>query len=732
MTRDNRQILVNPHSSQEKIPAGALNLGEIGVQHNNVEDAALYVETVADSESASTVAKFITEKAIDSKIEDAVDLIQMEINSLNEEIGLPHDPEAWNSGLSVWQAIEQTYEEMTAGTAAASTKLFIDEAQGHDEEYLKLRSVVDQSSSAVNYYIKSEGISEAIESAYTIVNEKVESLSGVVKEFSSATVSEIEKVVEKVEELSAATKDVLDSLDFTGVTQEGKPIINVTQEDGLVNAEAGNIKAEFVEINESGDTLDEALEYILENIEANKIESEDGSIVVTPGADGTLVKVNRDDATIVLNDNNELVADLKLSAITPSSVNVREEFALIDHNGRQLGDTVKVYKDSSLYHAELGTMGDELVSEDDPTIIRGTGDTALDLVYHKEDGTYELVKIDVNDFLEESEFKDGLVVDDHVVKVKVDEDSEEVVIDDSGNTAPVLSVSEDGVKISNIQKAIDAAVEDLVGSIDADVTGASTDGHVTVEVVQENTELTQVIVSTDDIASEEELDKVEESVGLNEDGSFSADPNSNFASAATSVRNEIQLIDQALKEVSDKLDAASVEKGEDGVENFVTLSVTDDGEGATAITINDAELKQTIDFINDDISTEIAAREEGDAAIIGSSADTTSANTIWGIKNLIAQITTSVVKDINVPTGETLLEVSKEDTPEGDVYTIESTQRLNDAIELAEESVTDVEFAEIDAPAAGFTPEQSGLNAVVEENTLKLDMRFVKIDCGEY
>ena len=74
MKRDNRQILVNPHSGLEKVPAGALNLGEIGVQHNNVEDAALYVETVADSESAETVAKFITEKAIDSKIENAIDI----------------------------------------------------------------------------------------------------------------------------------------------------------------------------------------------------------------------------------------------------------------------------------------------------------------------------------------------------------------------------------------------------------------------------------------------------------------------------------------------------------------------------------------------------------------------------------------------------------------------------------------------------------------------------------
>ena len=689
MKRDNRQILVNPHSSQEKVPAGVLNLGEIGVQHNSVKDAALYVETDADSESANTVAKFITEEAINEKIENAVDLIQPQIDSLNEEIGLPHDPEAWNSGLSVWQAIEQTYEEMTAGTAAASTKLFIDEAEGHDEEYLKLRSVLDEASSAVNYYIKSEGISEAINSAYTIVNEKVEALS-------SATVEEIEKVNGKVEELSAATKDVLESLDFTGVTQEGKPVVNVTQKDGMVNAETGNISAEFVEINDSGYTLDEALEYILESIEANKIESEDGSIVVTPTLEGTTVKVNLDEATIVLNDNNELVADLKLSAITPSSVNVREEFALIDHLGRQLGDTVKVYKDSSLYKTFLGHVDDTLSDPTDPeSLVSGSGDTALDLIYHKEDGTYQLVAIDVNDFLEESEFKDGLVVDNHVVKVKVAEDSEEVVVGDSGETAPVLSVSEGGVKIANIQKAIDYAVSELAGSIDADVTDASADGHVAVEVVQENTELTQVIVSTDDIASEKELDTVEESVGLNEDGTFTPDSSSTFASAATSVRNEIKLIDQALKEVAEKLNAAAVEKGAESVENFVKLDVADDGEGLTAVTINDADLKQAIDFFHDDITTEIAAREEGDAELLGTSASTSGETSIWGVKNLLEQL----------------------------------TENLNDnAVQDAEFTVLTADNRDAAHCNAGLKIAENGENG----KKIQLDLTLLKIDCGEY
>ena len=607
MKRDNRQILVNPHSSQEKVPVGVLNLGEIGVQHNNVEDAALYVETVADSESASTIAKFITEKAIETKIENALDIVQMEIDSLNEEIGLPHDPEQWDSGLSVWEAIELTYEEMTAGIAAAETKLFIDEAEGHNEKYLKLRSVKDEETSAVSYYVKTEGIDEAID-----------------------------EVVNKVEELSAATKDVLDGLDFTGVTKEGKPIVNVTQENGLISAETGRINTEFIDYD-SANTLDEVIENIIENIEANKVESEDGSIVVTPGVNGTYLKVNRDNATIVLNDNNELVADLKLSTITPSNANVREEFALLDHNGRQLGDTVKVYKDSSLYKAFLGHVDDVLTDSKDPeSLVSGSGDTALDLIYHKEDGTYELVAIDINDFLEESEFKDGFVVDNHEVRVKINENSEKLVIG-SGETAPVLTVDKDGVKVNNIQNAINYAVNEL------------------------SAELKEAIEA--EAATRESADTI---------------------------------INEAIEALENKLGKVSVEKGT-SVENYVKLDVSNNGEGATAVTIDDAELKEIIDFIHDDITTEIAAREEAVEELLGTSASTSAETSIWGVKYYVDEIVNNLDAD----------------------------------------AVQDVEFAAVaekDNTAYG-----SNAGAIVVPmgegevgKKLVLDLSVLKLDCGEY
>ena len=61
---DNRQKLVHLHTSDVKIPTqGLLDLGEIAVQHNDVE-AALYIQ-----KTNGTIAKFIDATAVDAKIE---------------------------------------------------------------------------------------------------------------------------------------------------------------------------------------------------------------------------------------------------------------------------------------------------------------------------------------------------------------------------------------------------------------------------------------------------------------------------------------------------------------------------------------------------------------------------------------------------------------------------------------------------------------------------------------
>ena len=163
-------------------------------------------------------------------------------------------------------------------------------------------------------------------------------------------------------------------------------------------------------------------------------------------------------------------SDYKVTAYTGTvESNVREAYMLVDGNNVQKGSVIKIYNDSSLDSVYIGHVDDALVNASATTVTAGTGDTALCFIYHLEDGTYSLVALNVETFLQESEFGDGLNVSAHVVSVKVDAASE-----------PYLTVSADGVKLSGITGAISAetiratgAEDALSGRIDSEITRAT-------------------------------------------------------------------------------------------------------------------------------------------------------------------------------------------------------------------------------------------------------------------
>jgi len=109
--------------------------------------------------------------------------------------------------------------------------------------------------------------------------------------------------------------------------------------------------------------------------------------------------------------------------------NVREAYKLVDEDDVKAGEVIKIYKDSSLKEVKL-------VNED------------LAFTYILADGTETTVNVSIESFLAESEFKNGLVVANNEVSVKIDEASE-----------AFLTVSADGVKLSGVQTAIDNAVK---------------------------------------------------------------------------------------------------------------------------------------------------------------------------------------------------------------------------------------------------------------------------------
>ena len=188
----------------------------------------------------------------------------------------------------------------------------------------------------------------------------------------------------------------------------------------------------------------------------------------------------------------------KMVALTPQEIaalsdeNVKEAYKVVSYQGvetaqtvyTQVGDTVKIYKDSSLIESYLGSDADtvnastgvvtkyayELISNpttkvtkeaydafstEDKALYQPINSQSLNFVYQLANGTYLLVKVDVSKFLVESEFKNGLEVSSSgEVSIKVDDNSDEYI-----------SVSENGLKLTGIKDALNS-LQTLLNEID--------------------------------------------------------------------------------------------------------------------------------------------------------------------------------------------------------------------------------------------------------------------------
>ena len=295
-----------------------------------------------------------------------------------------------------------------------------------------------------------------------------------------------------------------DALDKTASSADGQVVITVVETDGVVSEQKANVKdLQLGGYSNDGtpsgsilsnDTVNTALAKLENKIGSNAITNEDKSIVVTAPtgtATTTDIKVNIKSGEKVLQLGNDgIFTNIKISGLTAAEIqalgdaNVKEAYKLLDSTGGTLGDVIKIYKDSALYRVYLGHVDDTLTSSTDPTVVPGTGDTALCFIYEKADGTYELVAVNVESFLQESEFADGLQVNNHVVSVKIDANSEQ---DSQATPADFLTVSSNGIKVSGIKDEIDRKIAALDVTGDTAVAGQyvaaieETDGIVAVK-----------------------------------------------------------------------------------------------------------------------------------------------------------------------------------------------------------------------------------------------------------
>ena len=300
----------------------------------------------------------------------------------------------------------------------------------------------------------------------------------------------IQVVIEEMDQVIAAS-----------LTDLKNRITNITGEatDDYVADQTTNYLQQASDLKDADRKLDAEIKRISDSVSANRIVNQDQSITVTPPAAGgsdTTVSVHiKTGEQILSNDSTAgaggLQTTLTLHKLTSeevtelSDVNVREAYKLLGKSNAQIGDTIKIYKDSSLKEVYLGANTDTIDAATG-TITKNpvTDPQSMNFAYQLADGTYSLTKIDVSKFLTESEFGDGLTVADAVVKVnageglgfdtsdpkkvvaKIDPSTEKVytAYDGTGTgttQSDVFTVSDNGLKVANIQAAIDAKIGTL-------------------------------------------------------------------------------------------------------------------------------------------------------------------------------------------------------------------------------------------------------------------------------
>lgn len=211
-----------------------------------------------------------------------------------------------------------------------------------------------------------------------------------------------------------------------------------------------------------------------------------------------------------------------------------------------------------------------------------------------ESSSYNYEILDATSIIDVYKNGNGLDLTGHTFSVKLAQGSENF-----------LKVDGDGVKLSGVKAAIDAAaasakteVKKASNDQHINVTSAATDGHVTYTISSVDTASASGL--SKEITDRENADKkIRESVGLGTDGSHIKPTNGNYTSGATTVVGEIAALDSQVKKNADNItnlnsqvttingkidknapkgsNAITVTKDADGSTIAVKLSGTDSG-----------------------------------------------------------------------------------------------------------------------------------------------------------
>lgn len=433
-----------------------------------------------------------------------------------------------------------------------------------DAPYATTQNVADAKAEVIGDAANDTKDSKTIEGVIKLIDDKT---SGIASE---GVVNDLSNRVKAIEDAPYATEGfVADEIGKLGhvQTNEGDYVSAIKQTNGIVTVTMGTFN-----FDEAG-----AAQAVKEEL-----------LGAVADADAKTIAA--------LNDKIESVEGAAKSYSiekieTGLATNVKEAYKLVDEDGAQAGATINIYKDSALIKVKLSTV-DATWDAGSKDIINGTGNEALAYAYEDVNGEVQVVAIDVADFLRESEFSNGLEVNNGVVTVKVDAASEEY-----------LTVSSDGVKVSGIN---DKLAEKVDASKFAELIGIETDEDVNnlawypAAYISSGDTVFSALNKLDKAISDVDAagvtaEEFEASVGVAA-GSKIKTSNEYHVKGEQTVSAAVDTLDVELKDVEDRIDALDLAE----VSGYITKVSQVDGQVAAEavasipaadVTVADAESK---------------------------------------------------------------------------------------------------------------------------------------------
>lgn len=403
---------------------------------------------------------------------------------------------------------------------------------------------------------------------------------------------EVKQTNGKIDSVSITTDNTINSQDLSDA-------INALDGSAIASEAQGNVYTVLTGIEETDGVIQKTGEVTLAAVaktgEAGDVSTEDiegteTNVAVT----GENVPNQILSLATTLKTVQDNAAKYKVKKLTHEEVtalgeeNVREAYKVVSYTGEeteqtvytQVGDIIKIYKDSSLIETYIGSSYDTVAESDGQHVItkyiwelkETESELAehitqaqyeelnpetqakyqeielqyFNLVYQLADGTYSLTHIDISKFLAESEFKDGLKVENGVVKIKIDTASESYI-----------TVSEDGLKLSGVDTSITNTIENLDATVRGNLNNddtIATGKKVGVKVVETDGKLTNVTVVENDIASATDLTNeitARKAVDGQDGQTYTANSETTYISDATSLNNADVKLDTAIADLAD-------------------------------------------------------------------------------------------------------------------------------------------------------------------------------------